>query len=174
MISAAVADRRGETLRLAAACAGLLALAAALGIAANVLRPAATRLPWAGDWEHHVETQAFRAGIPVAFLASVRERAVDPSTAIFDARIPQQYEAGHLPGARNLPVGEVDGRLGAYAGLLTPKTPILVYCGGADCADALELAVKLRELGFQDLTLYPGGYAEWTEYGGAVRAGSEP
>ena len=64
--------------------------------------------------------------------------------------------------------------VGAYAGLLTPKTPILVYCGGADCADALELAVKLRELGFQDLTLYPGGYAEWTEYGGAVRAGSEP
>ena len=93
---------------------------------------------------------------------------------VFDARVPEQYEAGHLPGARNLPVGDADWRLGAYASLLTPATPILVYCGGADCLDALELAVKLRAYGFQDLTLYPGGYAEWTEYGGAVHAGSEP
>ena len=98
----------------------------------------------------------------------------DPASILFDARVPEQYEAGHLPRARNLPVGEVDQRLVAYASLLTMQTPILVYCGGADCLDALELAVKLREFGFQDLTLYPGGFAEWTEYGGDVRAGSEP
>ena len=45
---------------------------------------------------------------------------------------------------------------------------------GADCADALELAVKLREYGFEDVTLYPGGYAEWTEYGGLVWKGDAP
>jgi rhodanese-related sulfurtransferase len=174
MISDTVAVRRGETLRLAGACAALLLLAAGLGIAVNFLRPAATRLPWVGDWKHHVETKAFRAGIPVAFLAGVRERTEDPSTVIFDARIPEHYEAGHLPGARNLPVGEADQRLGAFASLLTPETPVLVYCGGSDCLDALELALKLREYGFQDLTLYPGGYAEWTEYGGDVSTGSEP
>lgn len=174
MISGAVAVRRGETLRLAGACVGLLAVAIGLGSAANLLRPAATRLPWVGDWAHHVETKAFQAGIPVAFLAGARERVADPATIIFDARVPEQYEAGHLPGARILPVGEADQRLGAYASLLTPETPILVYCGGADCLDALELAVKLREYGFQDLTLYPGGFAEWTEYGGDVRAGIEP
>ena len=40
--------------------------------------------------------------------------------------------------------------------------------------DALDLALKLRELGFADLTLYPGGYAEWVQYGGATRAGDAP
>ena len=170
--SAAV--RRGETLRLIGACAGLLVLSAALGSAVNLLRPAAGRLPWKGDWSRHVENKAFRAGIPVTFLAGAQARTADPATAVFDARVPEQYETGHLPGARNLPVDDADRRLGDFASWLTPDTPILVYCGGADCADALELALKLREYGFQDLTLYPGGYAEWTEYGGAVRTGGEP
>jgi rhodanese-related sulfurtransferase len=174
MISGMAAPRRGEVLRLAGACASLLALAAGLGVAMNVLRPESTRLPWVGDWEHHIESKAFRAGIPVAFLAGVRSRVEDSATTIFDARIPEQYEAGHLPRALNLPVGEVDQRLSAYVSWLTPTTPLLVYCGGADCGDSLELAIKLRELGFNNLTLYPGGYAEWTEYGGEIRMGSEP
>lgn len=174
MISDAAAARPGETLRLAGACAGLLALAAVLGIAVNFLRPESTRLPWVGDWEHHIESKAFRAGIPVVFLAGARARVEEAAPVVFDARDPDQYAAGHLPHARNLPVGDADRRIGDYASLLTPLTPILVYCGGADCGDALELAVKLREYGFKDLTLYPGGFAEWTEYGGAVRTGGQP
>ena len=165
---------RGQLIRLAGACAGLLALSVVLGTAVNILRPESTRLPWVGDWEHHIETKAFRAGIPVVFLNGMREREADSKTVVFDARTPEHYEAGHLPGARSLPVGEAEQRLGAYASLLTPATPILVYCDGADCGDALELAVKLREFGFQDVTLYPGGYAEWTAYGGAVNAGKAP
>ena len=174
MTTGPAAARRIDAIRLVGACAGLLALAAALGAAANLLRPSSTRLPWIGDWEHHVETQAFRAGIPVAFLAGARERVENPAVVVFDARIREQYEAGHLPRAHSLPVGEADQRLGAYASLLTPQTPILLYCGGADCSDALDLAKKLREYGLRNLTLYPGGYAEWTEYGGAVRTGGEP
>jgi rhodanese-related sulfurtransferase len=168
------AVRSGETLRLAGTCAALLVLAAMLGIAVNFLRSGSTRLAWVGDWEHHIETKAFRAGIPVVFLAGARARVDDSAAMIFDARVTEQYEAGHLPGAHILPVGEADGRLGTYASLLTMETPILVYCGGSDCSDALELAVKLRGYGFKDVTLYPGGYAEWTEYGGKVNTGRNP
>ena len=168
------AVRQGEAYRLAGACAGLLALSAVLGILANFVRPEATRLPWMGDWAHHIETKAFRAGIPVVFLAGARERVEDSAVVVFDARTQTEYEAGHLPRAHNLPVGEADVRLGAFAHLLTPQTAILVYCGGADCADALDLALKLREFGFESLALYPGGYAEWTQYGGRVRTGGEP
>ncbi len=174
MIPGAAAVWRGETLRLAGACAGLLALAAVSGTAVNLFRPAATHLPWVGDWKHHIETKAFQAGIPVVFLAGVRQRIDDPAIVVFDARIPAQYAAGHLPRARNLPLDEFDARLGAFARLLTPQTPILVYCGGGDCSDGLDLALKLRECGFQDLTLYPGGYAEWVQYGGSVRTGDKP
>ncbi len=168
------AVRRGDALRLAGAGACLLVVAALLGSAVNLLRPESTRLPWVGDWDHHIETKAFQAGIPVVFLAGTQERVAEAHAVLFDARIPEEYEAGHLPGARNLPVGEMDQRLGALASLLTMETPILVYCGGADCSDSLELAMKLRGVGFQDLTLYPGGYAEWIEYGGAIHTGGEP
>lgn len=165
---------RRPILPLAGACAALLVLSAVLGTAFNSLRPESTRLPWVGDWSRHIETLAFRAGIPVVFLVGMRERLEDPHTIVFDAREPEDYAAGHLPRARSLPVGEAEHRLGTYAHLLTPQTPILVYCDGADCADALELAVKLRAYGFEDLTLYPGGYAEWTEYGGLVWKGDTP
>jgi rhodanese-related sulfurtransferase len=170
----AAAARSLCALRLAGACASLLALAAFLGVMVNHLRPPATRLPWVGDWAHHIETRAFQAGIPVVFLNGVRERLGDPAGMVFDARKPELYAAGHLPGARSLPVEEAAARLMAFAAVLTMKTPLLVYCDGADCGDSLELALKLREFGFTDVSIYPGGFAEWTAYGGAVRTGEAP
>jgi rhodanese-related sulfurtransferase len=170
----AASSPRGERLRLAAVCAALLAISGVLGAAANALRPEATRLPWTGDWDRHIETLAFRAGIPVTFLLGARERLGDPATVVFDAREPDVYAYGHLPGALSLPVADVDRRIVDHVHRLTPETPILVYCGSLDCDDALELALRLREFGFQDLTLYPGGYAEWVDYGGAVRSGETP
>ena len=167
------AGRRAAFLRMLPASATLLALAVALGVAANLVRPAATRLPWASDWSRHIETQAYRAGVPVLFLPGVRERAGNPDWLICDARTPEQYAAGHLPGAWNLPLEEVDARLRAGCAL-----DAAVGAAGilrrADCTDALELALKLRQLGFERVTLYPGGYAEWVEYGGEVRTGDEP
>ena len=174
MNAVAEAARRIEALRLAGACAGLLALAAALGATVNLLRPEATRLPWVGDWKHHIENKAFRAGIPVALLASARERVEDPAVAILDARIPAEYAAGHLPRALSLPVDEAELRIGSYVQVLTPQTPILTYCGGGDCSDGLDLALKLRAFGFENVTLYAGGLVEWKAYGGATRTGDKP
>lgn len=170
----AASTPRGEALRLAAACAALLMASGALGAAFNALRPEATRLPWTDDWDRHIETLAFRAGIPVTFLLGARERLGDPATVVFDSREPDVYAHGHLPGALSLPVADIDARIVDHVHRLTPETPILVYCGGADCDDGLELALRLREFGFQDLTLYPGGYAEWVKYGGVVRTGETP
>jgi len=165
---------RGGALRLTGTSAALLLLSILLGSAVNLLRPASSRLAWIGDWDAHIETKAFQAGIPVLFLAGARDRVNENVDVLFDARPPDQYAAGHLPGARNLPLNEVDQRLAAYASLLMMETPIWVYCGGADCGDALELAVQLRSFGFENLTLYPGGFAEWTEYGGDIHTGDEP
>ena len=82
------ANPRGELLRLFGACAGLLAFAAALGSVANALRPAATRLPWVGDWDRHIETLAFRAGIPVTFLNGARTHAADPDSSAVCRQMP--------------------------------------------------------------------------------------
>ena len=163
MISGAVAVRRGETLRLAGACVGLLALAAGLGSAANLLRPAATRLPWVGDWAHHVETKAFQAGIPVTFLAGARERTADPATVVFDARVPEQYEAGHLPGARNVPLADLGSRLRD----LPVDREIVAYCRGPYCVLSFEAVHLLRRHGRSARRL-KDGLPEWRAAGHPV------
>jgi len=42
---------------------------------------------------------------------------------LVDVRQPQEYESGHLPGARLIPVGELEGRLKE----LDPNKPTLAY-----------------------------------------------
>ncbi|NLB64849.1 MAG: rhodanese-like domain-containing protein [Lentisphaerae bacterium] len=160
--------------QLAGDCILLLLGASLLGLAVNTLRPEATRLPWKSAWDRHIETLAFRANIPVTFLQGVRDAVADPATIVLDARALDEYLEAHLPGARPLPLLEVEQRLIEYVQLLTFETPILVYCGGADCDDALELAKRLRDYGFLHLTLYPGGLAEWVEYDGPTQSGDEP
>ena len=155
-------------------CVALLACAALLGAAANSVRPKASRLPWRGNWDRHIETLAFRAGIPVVFLLGARSMAADPSVAVFDARSQAEYAKGHLPRAFSMPVAEIERRILDHVHRLRPDTPILAYCGSAECDDALELAKALRGLGFANVSLYPGGFDEWTAYGGAVRAGDQP
>jgi sulfur-carrier protein adenylyltransferase/sulfurtransferase len=42
---------------------------------------------------------------------------------LVDVRTPKEYEGGHLPGARLIPVGEVGNRLSE----LDPNKPTIVY-----------------------------------------------
>lgn len=84
-----LAVRRGEIYRLLGDISVLLALAIVLGIFANLTRPSSARLPWVGDWKHHIEHRAFRAGVPVVFLPGVRVRLQDSATVVLDAREPR-------------------------------------------------------------------------------------
>jgi len=42
---------------------------------------------------------------------------------LVDVRTPKEYEAGHLPGARLIPVGEISSRFSE----LDPEKPTIVY-----------------------------------------------
>ena len=42
---------------------------------------------------------------------------------LVDVRQPREYEAGHLPGARPIPLGELEGRLHE----LNPNKPTIAY-----------------------------------------------
>ena len=47
-----------------------------------------------------------------------------------DARAPADYAAGHIAGAFNLPAEAFNEHFPQVAGMLTPATPITVYCDG--------------------------------------------
>jgi len=93
---------------------------------------------------------------------------------ILDARRTDTYAAGHLPGARSLPVWE-DG-LAAKVALLKadPLLPMIVYCAGGDCQDSHLLAQKLWLAGYRNLRIYAGGFPDWEARGWPVHRGEAP
>jgi rhodanese-related sulfurtransferase len=72
------------------------------------------------------------------------------------------YRDAHLPGAVNIPPGQVD----ALAAALLPDrdAEIVVYCT-ATCASSDAVARRLEELGYDAVTVYTGGKEDWVEHG---------
>ncbi|MCE9614219.1 MAG: rhodanese-like domain-containing protein [Lentisphaerae bacterium] len=154
--------------RTPASLAVMLLGAILLGTAANLLSP--RRIPWTEDWTRHVERGAADAGLHVLDLTQVRRLVATGAHLILDARPPDAYNAGHLPGALSLPVDEVDVAFPPLAPALDPATPLLVYCSGRECDESLRLGEFLRDQGYTNVSIFPGGYEAWM----AAPAGETP
>ncbi|HKJ77241.1 MAG TPA: rhodanese-like domain-containing protein, partial [Gammaproteobacteria bacterium] len=78
--------------------------------------------------------------------------------------------AGHLPGAVNIPLAELEARLAD----LPPNAEVVAYCRGPYCVLAYEAVARLRERGYTARRL-EDGYPEWKKAGLPVEseAGSE-
>lgn len=78
----------------------------------------------------------------------------------------KQYDAGHLPGARNLPLEGFE----ATARTVAPDKAarIVVYCASSTCANSDIAARKLGELGYTNVRVFRGGKAAWTDAGFAL------
>ena len=80
---------------------------------------------------------------------------------LVDVRTPEEYAAGHLPGALNIDV-LADGFIDQARADLDPARPVMVYCRtGKRSVDA---AKRLAASGFQACNLL-GGYVGWTSAG---------
>jgi rhodanese-related sulfurtransferase len=89
---------------------------------------------------------------------------------VLDVRERDAFEAGHIPGARLLPRGQLELRVNEE--LTDPTRRILVYC---EFGRVSTLATAtLRQMGFQGAVALDGGMKAWREAGYAERAGKEP
>ncbi len=79
---------------------------------------------------------------------------------VLDVRPPEEYAAGHLPGALNIPLGELQQRLNE----LDQHQEIVAYCRGPHCVLAFDAVARLRENGLQARRL-EDGYPEWKTAG---------
>ncbi|MCB1868428.1 MAG: metalloregulator ArsR/SmtB family transcription factor, partial [Gammaproteobacteria bacterium] len=92
---------------------------------------------------------------PVA-AAHLLELVRNGLVTVLDVRPPEEYEAGHLPGAVNIPLRELEKRLGE----LDRTQEIVAYCRGPHCVLAFDAVARLRKRGVNARRL-DGGLPEW-------------
>lgn len=98
----------------------------------------------------YTEVSAYEA---YAIIKEVRD------VGIIDVRSSPAYDAGHIPGALNIPVRNMDGALGS---LHTERT-YLVYCGGN--SESIKAGNILAAKGYKKLYRLVDGYMAWRKAG---------
>lgn len=83
-------------------------------------------------------------------------RAKEGETMVIDVRPEAEYQAGHIPGAVNIPLDE----LSTHLETLPHDQEIVAYCRGPYCMLAFEAVARLREAGYQARRL-EDGFPEW-------------
>lgn len=58
-------------------------------------------------------------------MSSLKEIVKNPSTVIVDVRSPMEYEMGHIPGAKNIPVDQIPYQTDVFKSF---NTAVVVYC----------------------------------------------
>lgn len=92
--------------------------------------------------------------------AELLQRAEDGLITVLDVRPPEEYAAGHLPGAINIPLGDLPARLKK----LPKGREVIAYCRGPYCLLSVDAVVLLRDKGFSARRL-ADGYPEWAAAG---------
>jgi ArsR family transcriptional regulator len=93
------------------------------------------------------------------------QRTRDDLVTVLDVRPPDEFDAGHLPGAVNIPLSELEARLAE----LDPDHEIVAYCRGPWCVLSFEAVAALRARGFKVRRL-EDGLPEWRAAGLPVEA----
>jgi len=84
---------------------------------------------------------------------------------VLDVRPPDEYAAGHIAGAVNVPLAELE----KYLRKLKPKKEIVAYCRGPHCVLSYDAVEKLRARGIKARRLKEG-FPEWKAAGLPVEA----
>lgn len=95
-------------------------------------------------------------------------RARDGEVVVLDVRPELEYAAGHIPGARSIPLDQLTGRLAE----LPADTEVVAYCRGPYCVLAPEAVTLLRRAGRRARRL-EDGLPEWRQAGLRVAVGAE-
>ncbi len=100
-------------------------------------------------------------------LDELQERVAAHHGRCIDARAPAFYQAGHIPGALNVPRESFERGYAKIRPLLesAKETPVIVYCSDADCPDGELVAGGLSHLGYRQLFVYKEGWEEWMRAG---------
>jgi len=84
------------------------------------------------------------------------DRLRSGTATVLDVRAEDEFRQGHLPGALNIPLGQLERRLAE----LPADREIVAYCRGPWCILSFEAVAALRQRGYQARRL-EDGFPEW-------------
>jgi len=88
------------------------------------------------------------------------KRAKRGLVTVLDVRPPEEFAAGHLPGAVNIPIDKLESGLAK----LSKQREVVAYCRGPYCLMSFEAVLKLRKRGWKARRLQHG-FPEWKAAG---------
>ena len=101
-----------------------------------------------------------REGIEVVDREGLATRLDDGAVVVLDVRPAAEFGAGHIAGARSVPIGELRKHLKA----LPADAEVVAYCRGPYCVYADDAVRELGRKGFNAARL-EDGYPEWKRAG---------
>ena len=137
-------------------------IAIVLGLIVNQLR--SDSMPLLGDWSPEARiTTKFGRNILIPF-DEAKDKFFSGGALFLDARTPELYEKGHIQGARSLPIGEFD-QLADKVFMDFPEATLFVtYCDGGNCVLSAELALRLKEIGYENVRVLHNGWSLWKSH----------
>jgi rhodanese-related sulfurtransferase/DNA-binding transcriptional ArsR family regulator len=87
---------------------------------------------------------------------------------VLDVRPAEEFAAGHIPGARSIPVGDLAKRLNE----VPRNREVIAYCRGPYCVMAIEAVELLRRKGYTASRM-EHGVADWRARGWRVEVSDE-
>ena len=107
-----------------------------------------------------------RGDVEQVSAEALAERLSRGDVVVLDVRPEAEYQAGHIAGARSLPVWDVEARLEELAG----RGEVIAYCRGPYCVYADDAVRILRARGV-DARRLDVGFPEWRRAGHPVAVG---
>jgi rhodanese-related sulfurtransferase len=94
------------------------------------------------------------------------ERAGGSGPVVIDTRDDAAWRQGRIPGALHVPGAELAGRIDSL--VADPSERIVVYCWGPGCNGSTKAALRLAELGYENVRELVGGFEYWAREGLAI------
>lgn len=104
-----------------------------------------------------------RSSLAAVDIAELRRLVDEDTVTLLDVRPELEYRQGHIPGARSIPVAELERRLAE----LPSDREVVAYCRGPYCVYSDEAGQLLQRNGFQ-VRRFAEGFPEWRAAGLAV------
>lgn len=106
-----------------------------------------------------------KASISEVDPSEVSEHAGDGDLVLVDVRETEEWDRGHLPGAKHVPRGHLESRIEGAAPDRNAR--VVLYCASGN-RSALAARTLAEDLGYANVQSMTGGYTLWKDRGYAV------